>query len=248
MMERRVGDIERPLTVEEIRGELSLRFETLNVSKAEDNVLEEHALFGGQFKRKCLNCGQLNHKSFQCKNRAVNNGGKNGNLSGGTFCLYCCTTGHDKKNCFKLKQKEAQNNNNPSNYNGSDNRQNYESQDVLFTATSKNGTLSDDIWICDSGACGHFCKSTEGMFNMSDIDEKITVGNGNSMTATKVGSRKRRVVQLNGFVLDITINKVKYVPKLCANLFSIKKAFKNGFSLSNKALLFVNTGICIHHF
>jgi hypothetical protein len=53
----------------------------------------------------------------------------------------------------------------------------------------KNGTLIDDIWICDSGACGH---STEGMFNTRDIDEKIAVGNGNSMTATKVGSLKRR--------------------------------------------------------
>jgi hypothetical protein len=64
----------------------------------------------------------------------------------------------------------------------------------VFTATSKNGTLSDDIWICDSGACGHYCMSTEGMFNIRDIDEKITVGNDNSMTATKVGSLKRRVI------------------------------------------------------
>jgi hypothetical protein len=70
----------------------------------------------------------------------------------------------------------------------------------VFTATSKNGTLSNDIWICDSGACGHYCKSTEGMFNVSDIDEKITVGNGNSMTATKVESLKHHVAQLDGSV------------------------------------------------
>jgi hypothetical protein len=81
--------------------------------------------------------------------------------------------------------------------------------------------------------------STEGMFNISDIDEKITVGNGNSMTATKVGSLKCHIIQLDGSVLNITINKVKYVPKLCANLFSINKAMKNGFSLSNKG-----TSIC----
>jgi gag-polypeptide of LTR copia-type/Zinc knuckle len=68
MMESRVRDIERPLTAEEIRGELSLRFEILSISKAEGEVLEEDALFGGQFKGKCRNCGQLGHKLFQCKN------------------------------------------------------------------------------------------------------------------------------------------------------------------------------------
>jgi hypothetical protein len=78
------------------------------------------------------------------------------------------------------------------------------------------------------------------MFNICEIDEKITVGNGNSMTATKVGSLKRRVIQLDGSVLNITINKDKFVPKLCANLFSINKAIKNGFSLSNKG-----TSICL---
>jgi hypothetical protein len=172
MMERRVGDIERPLTVEEIRRELSLCFDRLIISKAEGEILKEHAFFGGQFKSKCQNCGQLGHKSFQCNNCTINNGSNNGNSTGRILCLYCCKTGHDKSNCFKLKKKEAQNNNNPSNYNDSGNRQNYESQDVVFTATSKNGTLSDDIWICDSGVCGRYCKSTKGMFNMSDIDEK----------------------------------------------------------------------------
>ena len=121
------------------------------------------------------------------------------------------------------------------------NRQNYKSQDVVFTAASKNGKLSDDIWICDSGACGHWdCKSIEGMFDVKDIEEKITVGNGDSMMATKVGSLKRCVIQLNGSTLDITIHEVKYVPNLCANLFSINKAIKNGFNLSNKG-----TSICL---
>jgi hypothetical protein len=53
LMERRVGNADKPLTVEEVRGELNLRFERLNMktsSNEEDEVLEEQALFSGQFK------------------------------------------------------------------------------------------------------------------------------------------------------------------------------------------------------
>jgi hypothetical protein len=73
----------------------------------------------------------------------------------------------------------------------------------------------------------------EGMFNLQDINEKITIGNGEKMLATKVGSLRRRVIQVNGSTLDIVISEVKYLPDLCANLFSMNKALKNGFKLRN---------------
>jgi hypothetical protein len=40
--------------------------------------------------------------------------------------------------------------------------------------------------ICHSGACGHYCRSIEGMFNVMGCEEEITVGNCNSMTAKKL--------------------------------------------------------------
>jgi hypothetical protein len=85
LMERRVGDADEPLTVEEVRGELNLRFERLNIKTSrneEGEVLEEQSLFSDQFKGKCRNCGQVGHKSFQCKNRSNQNGGNNGNGTG----------------------------------------------------------------------------------------------------------------------------------------------------------------------
>jgi hypothetical protein len=97
-------------------------------------------LLGGQFKGIYQNCGQLGHKLFQCKNRAINNGRNNGNSGGGIFCSYCRKTGHDKKNCFKLK-KEARKNNTPNSSNSSGNRQTM-SHKLLC---SKNGTLRNDI-------------------------------------------------------------------------------------------------------
>jgi hypothetical protein len=65
-----------------------------------------------------------------------------------------------------------------SNFNGNTDRRNYDSQDVVFTANLKNEILTDDIWICDSGVCGHYCKSDKGLFDVKDINENITEGNG----------------------------------------------------------------------
>jgi hypothetical protein len=62
------------------------------------------------------------------------------------------------------------------------------------------------------------------------------VGNGKSMTATKVGSLKCCIIQVDGSGLEITLHEVKYVPELWVNLFSINKALKKGYKLSNKGL------------
>jgi hypothetical protein len=75
--------------------------------------------------------------------------------------------------------------------------------------------------------------SINRMFNILDIDEKVTVGNGEEMVATKVGSLRRCVIQVDGSTLDIMINYVKFLPELCVNLFSVNQALKNGFKLSN---------------
>jgi hypothetical protein len=54
--------------------------------------------------------------------------------------------------------------------------------------------FTEDIWICDSGACGHYCDSVKAMFNLEEIKSRIKVFNGKSMMATKVGSLKCRVL------------------------------------------------------
>jgi hypothetical protein len=147
--------------------------------------------------------------------------------------LYCRKPSHHKKDCFKLKKRDSRSNNASTN-NGHADQPNFDSQDVVFVATSREERIGKDIWICDSGASGHYSMSIDGMFNILDIDEKVTVGNGEKMVATKVGSLRRRVIQVDGSTLGIVINDVKFLPELCANLFSVNKALENGFKLSNK--------------
>jgi hypothetical protein len=42
------------------------------------------------------------------------------------------------------------------------------------------------------------------------------------------------VIQINGKKFTLTLIDVKYVPDLFVNLFSLNKAFQNGFKLSNE--------------
>jgi hypothetical protein len=152
---------------------LSLRFERLNNHSINENgeASDEMALYSGQFKGKCRNCGKtIGHKSFQCKNRGNQNGGNNGgNASGSFYCTYCCKPGHVKQNCLKLKRKNSRLNNTNNTSSGKGNnsncdRENFESQDMVFAATSDAEKFDDDIWICDSSASSHYCISDKGMF------------------------------------------------------------------------------------
>jgi hypothetical protein len=120
-----------------------------------------------------------------------------------------------------------------SNYQNQD-QQNFKSNDVAFATTSTKTNFVSDVWICDSGACGHYCRSVEGLTDVMDIDEAITIGNGESMHATKVGNLKCEVIKVDGKKFAVTLHDIKFVPDLCVNLFSMNRALQNSFKLSNE--------------
>jgi hypothetical protein len=93
------------------------------------------------------------------------------------------------------------------------------------------------MWILDSGASCHYCQSAEGLTDVKEIDESIMIGNGNSMKSIKIGNLKCEETQINGEKLTITLNDVKYVLSLCVNLFSLNKALKKGFKVSNDGVV-----------
>jgi hypothetical protein len=72
------------------------------------------------------------------------------------------------------------------------------------------------------------------MFDVQVIRSPVKIGNGNALTATKIGKMKRTIIQKNGDTADITLTEVKYVEDLWVNLFSIGKGLQNGFNIGNK--------------
>jgi gag-polypeptide of LTR copia-type/Zinc knuckle len=178
LLEKRIGDKSNPLEVDELREELNLRYERLCNQNNESKSNEEHALFTSQFKGKCRSCGKMGHKAFQCKSKKDSNDRSNDGVSQPLFCAYCKQTGHLKTNCFKLIRR-AEGNNGGSVRTGV--------ADVVFNSMSEGSEFTENIWIGDSGASCHYCNSDKGLFDIQEVSESITVGNGKTMEAIKIG-------------------------------------------------------------
>jgi hypothetical protein len=80
---------------------------------------------------------------------------------------------------------------------------------MVFTLTLKNKILLHN-WVCDSGASRQYCKLDTALFVVKDINEKIVLGNGESLKATKVGILKCHIVQFDGSSVYATIKEGKY--------------------------------------
>jgi hypothetical protein len=79
----------------------------------------------------------------------------------------------------------------------------------------------------------HYCNNDAALYDYSMISED-SVGNGNVMTATKMGKQRCEILQKKGESFVVTLEDVKFVPDHWINLFSIGKALKNGFNLGNE--------------
>ena len=67
--------------------------------------------------------------------------------------------------------------------------------------------------------------SEDGMFDCKEIDSEITIGNGLTVKATKVGKKRVRAIQKDGSTQNIILEGCKLVPDLAPfNLFSMTYA------------------------
>ena len=96
--------------------------------------------------------------------------------------------------------------------------------------------FNKDTWIGDTGATSHMIHNDEGLLNVTLINEKVKIGNGKEMRATKRGTLPCTIVQTDGTKTNCSI-EVKVLPDLWCNLFSITGAIKKGFQISNKGMM-----------
>jgi hypothetical protein len=94
--------------------------------------------------------------------------------------------------------KNKSNRNSGTSNNGGQGHTIFNSNDVAFATITMKNDFSSDMWILDSGASCHYCRSVEGVTDVKEIDESIKIGNGDSMKATKIGNLKCEVTQING--------------------------------------------------
>jgi len=251
ILEKRVGVAKDPLTLDELRNDLNLKFAKSNDedSDAEDDAEKEqdHALVAGNFKGRCRACGKYGHKARDCYSKnSTNNNGNTNNNNGTTGqrnrrfngkCRYCNIFGHKEADCFKKKRENQNNNNN----NGGNNNDNNNSQDndvaeVVLMAEEKysKDIIRPDTWLGDTGASCHMRNNDDGMYETHLINEEITIGNGKSMRAIKVGKWRGTIVEKDGNKKNITLSKVKVVPELWTNLLSIGTAMNNDWKIGNQ--------------
>ena len=225
-MEDRIGASSNALEIDEVRAKLSLRFERLNEDEdKEDNDEEqETAYYSGGFKGKCYKCGTFGHKASDCKKKTD---GENSGNSNGKSCKYCKKQGHDISECRILKKKKQQEN---------------EQGGMAMTTheiCNRASTFTRNTWIADSGASHHFTNNDKDLIKIQEIDENIQIGNGKYMKATKLGTKIGHIKQSDGKSTKIEL-KVKFIPELHTNLFSIGCSLKNGWSIGNdKQLIYL---------
>ncbi len=260
-LRKRLDDLDNPLTIEEVREELNLKYEMMNRrfrgDPSGDN--EETELFAGSFKGKCNSCGKFGHRARNCRskvstsNSLQSSGNHAGNLNGTANdkdkdidCFYCKRKGHQIADCLKLKRKEQSNVGLDSGKGSTESTIKLDDEkssvglgmiDGLPNdyAVSKMDSDFSNIFIADIGASCHMIGSLEGMTDLIDINESITVGNVQKIKVLKIGTMKGTVTLPDRTIRKVSLHNCKYVPQLAPfNLFSITHALSRGFNLGNE--------------
>jgi hypothetical protein len=92
------------------------------------------------------------------------------------------------------------------------------------------------MWIGDTGTSCHFTYEDSAFVKWSPINHAVGVGNGNLITASKIGTVRLEVQQRNGQKNIVILTGCKFANYLQNNFFSITQALAKGWQLTNKGV------------
>ena len=242
--------------------------ETMNVyyrgkvkSKDGDKDTGDKELNLSAFEGTCYDCKKPGHKSYQCPNKKSRgtNYDKGKKFMG--KCNDCNKFGHMKKDCWKnpdnankkpqwLKDKEK------NREHGNATVKNTGRVEYLLCQVTKEEMVTDDtsqsilddpnVWIADSGATSDSTPHAEGMIKemKATYADAVTVGNGNTISASKVGNIPGMICDKDGKeIKSATLKDVTVLPDAKFNLFSLTKRLKDGWTMDgNKTAITLQKG------
>ena len=93
--------------------------------------------------------------------------------------------------------------------------------------------IGPDTFLADSGASSHMGHCDAEMFDFQAKTCGIKIGDGQTMTVSKIGKKSGILVQADGTRTNVILENFKHVPGLWVNLFSVTQALASGWNLKS---------------
>jgi transposase InsO family protein len=218
-VETKCGGQEASMSVEDIEKEISNKWRRSYKQQADKKAGDSKNLAmtvegnqkGGQgggkrftkkFKGRCRNCGKQGHKKSECRSD------KKG------VCFNCGEDGHFARDCPKPKKDGDKR---PSEGTGMFIGMAHH----VFKTSSTTG--KEGMYLLDSGADVHVVSCGDGLIDPLICDQRVTIGDGSTMQATKKGTLYLKK--------DNTILKLEdtlMIPNFSKNIISVGRLTKAG--------------------
>jgi len=145
----------------------------------------------------------------------------------GPRCFSCNDFGHISSACQKSKVKDENKNTKYEKRNKETNK-----ETKAFLSVFSTGSVNEKNWYLDSGATAHVTMDDEWLNGKSrSTGEQVITANKDKLSALSTGDIDLQIINEDEDVSTIKVKDVLYVPGISANLLSVSKIAKKGYSL-----------------